>query len=213
MWSSQIKRTDVQSVIETHSDNFNQAKGRVGYRVQVGEHACHKKKKRKKKNIARWLANHMANRKAVRKMSEFFKGLGSHLIRTLLDKEAFLAWYSQMTSKCHVSPASWEEDAGRWIILSETNMPQFKDAKIKNQNWRWKYNIKPGIERTAFVWLGWSECLDSLSDHQRYDEGRSHCSREQDTRCLPCCNNEADSHTVSCHRSSRYYTSLHIWFH
>lgn len=82
------------------------------------------------KNMARWLANHMANRKTVRKMSELFKGLGSHSIWTLLDKEAFLARYSQMTSKCHVSPASQEEDAVGWIILSETNRLRFKDTRI-----------------------------------------------------------------------------------
>lgn len=39
--------------------------------------------------MLRWLENHMVNRKALRKMSELFKGLGSNLIRTLLDKEAF----------------------------------------------------------------------------------------------------------------------------
>lgn len=112
----------VQSVIETHSDNFNQADGKAGIQ-SASRRAC-----MPQKNMARWLANHMANRKTLGKMSELFKGLGSHLIRTLLDKEAFLARYSQMTSKCHVSAA----DVERWIILSETNTLQFKDAKINN---------------------------------------------------------------------------------
>lgn len=71
--------------------------------------------------------NHMVNRRAVRKMSELFKGLGSNLIWTLLDKEAFLARYSQMTSKCHVSPASQEEDAERWIVGSETKHANIND--------------------------------------------------------------------------------------
>lgn len=88
------------------------------------------------KNMARWLANHMANRKALRKMSELFKGLGRHVIWTLLDKEAFLARYSQMTSKCHILPASQEDDTERWIILSDTNMLQFKDANINNRSWQ-----------------------------------------------------------------------------
>lgn len=52
-------------------------------------HATKKKEKKKTPHMLRWLENHMVNRKALRKMSELFKGLGSNLIRTLLDKEAF----------------------------------------------------------------------------------------------------------------------------